>query len=193
MLAGGASRRMGRDKATMVHPGGLTMVERTVEVVAARCDPVFVVAARGQVLPEFGTARVLRDEVRGQGPLPATGIGLRAAAAAGCERAFVCAVDMPALTSDVIGELLRGGDDADADVVLAWDGRDHYLAALYRTALAGRIEALVAAGERRMGSLASAVATRRVIPSDAGTLANMNVPTPEGGATDAGSCDQSGS
>ena len=39
--------------------------------------------------------RVLRDEVRGVGPLLATGRGLRAAAEAGRELAFVCAVDMP--------------------------------------------------------------------------------------------------
>lgn len=69
---------MGRDKATLVYDGS-TLVERTVNAVAARCSPVFVVAAPGQALPELD-AEVLRDELRGVGPLLATGRGLRAAA-----------------------------------------------------------------------------------------------------------------
>ncbi|MDQ2625946.1 MAG: NTP transferase domain-containing protein, partial [Actinomycetota bacterium] len=79
VLAGGASRRMGRDKATLTVAGrfdGRTLIEHLASVVAQRCDPVFVVAAQGQDLPEL-PARVLRDEVPGLGPLPAVGLGLR--------------------------------------------------------------------------------------------------------------------
>jgi molybdopterin-guanine dinucleotide biosynthesis protein A len=190
VLAGGASRRMGRDKATLIHPGtGTTMVQRTVAVLASRCDPVFVVAAPGQSLPDMRPAAVLRDEVPGEGPLPATAIGLRAAATAGCEWAFVCAVDMPALAAAVIDEL---AGYCDADVVLPWDGRDHYLAAIYRTALADRIDALVASGERRMRVLVDAVRAQRVVLSDAGMLANVNTPhpVPDEEQPHAGSCDQ---
>ena len=60
---------------------------------ARRCSSI---AAPGQPLPALD-AEVLRDEVRGVGPLLATGRGLRAAADAGLELAFVCAVDMPLL------------------------------------------------------------------------------------------------
>lgn len=185
VLAGGTSRRMGRDKATMPHPAGGSaggsMVQRTVDVLATRCEPVFVVAAQHQVLPDLGAARVVRDVLSSAGPLPATGLGLAAAAAAGCQRAFVCAVDMPALTVRLIDELAGSGDaDDDADAVLAWDGRDHYLAAVYRTALAGRIAVLVSGGERRMRSLTDAVRTRRVVLSDPGMLTNMNTPAAGG-------------
>ena len=85
-------------------------------------------------------AEVLRDEVRGVGPLLATGRGLRAAAEAGLELAFVCAVDMPLLTADLIDELAGPAVRLGADVVLPWDGRDHYLAGIYRTALADRVD-----------------------------------------------------
>ncbi|MGI9123382.1 MAG: NTP transferase domain-containing protein, partial [Mycobacterium sp.] len=61
---------MGRDKATMPHPGspGMTMVEHTVAVLAQRCRRIFVIAAPGQALPDL-EATVVRDEVRGIGPL----------------------------------------------------------------------------------------------------------------------------
>ena len=84
---------MGRDKATLPY-AGKTLVEHVVSVVSTRCSPVFVIAAPGQPLPTL-QAEVLRDEVRGVGPLLATGRGLRAAADGGLELAFVCAVDMP--------------------------------------------------------------------------------------------------
>ena len=94
---------MGRDKATLPFDG-TTMVELVVSALSARCSPVFVIAAPGQPLPDL-QAEVLRDEVRGVGPLLATGRGLRAAADAGCELAFVCAVDMPHMTTELIDEL----------------------------------------------------------------------------------------
>ena len=177
ILAGGASRRMGRDKATMPHPGplGLTMVEHTVAVLAQRCSPVFVIAAPGQALPPLN-AELIRDEVRGIGPLPATGRGLRAAAAAGLDRAFVSAVDMPYLSVELI-EQLAGHQGA--DIVLPWDGRDHYLAGIYRTGLADRIDELVAAGERSMRALTGSVVTQRVVLPHAeapSALTNLNGP-----------------
>ncbi|MGF2946694.1 NTP transferase domain-containing protein, partial [Mycobacterium sp. Lab-001] len=88
VLAGGASQRMGRDKANLPVPGpaGLsgapTMIEHVVGVIGERCEPVFVMAAQGQPLPGL-QARIVRDELRGLGPLPATARGLRAAADAG--------------------------------------------------------------------------------------------------------------
>jgi len=176
VLAGGASRRMGRDKATMAHPdahrspGGLTMVEHTVDLLKTRCAPVFVIAAPGQALPALD-AEVLRDEVRGVGPLLATGRGLRAAAAVGADRAFVSAVDMPYLSLDVIEALVgyRG-----VDIVLPWDGRDHYLAGIFSTALADQIDALVSAGQRSMRALADTVVTQRVVLPPGRALTNLN-------------------
>lgn len=179
MLAGGASRRMGRDKATLTLPGrfgGRTLVEHLVAVVGRRCAPVFVVAAPGQVLPEL-SATVLRDEVPGLGPLPAVGLGLAAAAAVGARHAFVCAVDMPFLTVELIDALSAPAAASDADLLLPWDGRDHYLCGVYRTRLAEIITALTAAGERRMKALPDLVDTRRVTVTDSRALTNLNSPT----------------
>ncbi len=153
------------------------MVEHTVEVVGARCAPVFVVAAPGQQLPDL-QAEVLRDEVRGVGPLLATGRGLRAAGAAGLPWAFLCAVDMPKLTVGVIDELLGhaadAGDGGGPDVVLPWDGREHYLAGIYRTSLADSIDALVASGARSMRALTDSVLTQRIVLAPTAALTNAN-------------------
>jgi molybdenum cofactor guanylyltransferase len=172
VLAGGASRRMGRDKASLPYEG-TTLLERTVSIVSPRCSPVFVIAAPGQPLPTV-EAEVLRDEVRGVGPLLATGRGLRAAADAGLELAFVCAVDMPLLDADLIDELAGPAVRLGADVVLPWDGRDHYLAGVYRTSLANRVDALVAAGERSMRALVDRVDTQRIVMPEQPSLTNVN-------------------
>ncbi len=168
---------MGRDKATLSFSGpagATTFVEHAVATLGARCAPVFVVAAPGQPLPPALDAEVLRDEVRGVGPLLATARGLRAAADAGLERAFVCAVDMPYLTIDLIEELVGPSVRLGADVVLPWDGRDHYLAGIYRTALADRADELVAAGARSMRALVDVVDTQRLVMSEQRALTNVN-------------------
>ena len=165
---------MGRDKATLPGPGGAaTMAEYVIGIVAQRCEPVFVMAAPGQPVPAT-QARVIRDDVRGLGPLPATGRGLRAAAEAGARLAFVCAVDMPLLTGELIDDLVRLATETGAEVVLPWDGRSHYLAAVYRTDLAERIDALVAAGERKMSALIDALDAQQIVLPDSRPLTNVN-------------------
>ncbi|MFV9635799.1 molybdenum cofactor guanylyltransferase [Mycobacterium neumannii] len=172
ILAGGASRRMGRDKATLLYEGA-TLVERMVSLLKPRCAPIFVIAAPGQAIPALD-AEVLRDEVLGVGPLLATGRGLRAAADAGAELAFVSAVDMPLLTVELIDALVAPAVHVGADVVLPWDGRDHYLAGVYRTALAGRVDELIDAGERSMRALVDRVDTQRIVMPETRALTNIN-------------------
>ncbi|OBH97336.1 molybdenum cofactor guanylyltransferase [Mycobacterium sp. E2733] len=178
VLAGGASQRMGRDKASLPVPGAAgsdatTMVEHVVGILKQRCDPVLVMAAQGQPLPEL-QARVMRDELRGLGPLPATGRALHAAADAGARLAFVCAVDMPLLAVELIDDLVRRALETGAEVVLPWDGQDHYLAAVYRTDLADRVDVLVGAGERKMRALVDSSDAQRIVTSNSRWLTNVN-------------------
>ena len=114
--------------------------------------------------------------MRGVGPLLATARGLRAAADTGMEWAFVCAVDMPHLGVGLIDELIEAASSSTADVVLPWDGRDHYLAGLYRTALAVRADEMVAAGERSMRALVDAGDTQRIVMEQRRELTNVNTP-----------------
>ena len=168
VLAGGSSPWQGRENAMKQVPGSsapMTMVEHAVSVVGERCQPVFVVASPGQSLPDL-PAQVVRDGVRGHGLLSAISRGLHAAADTGATWAFLCSVDAAVLTVDVIDALAARAAEVDADIVLPWDGSNHYLAAVYRTELARQVDDLVAAGERNLPALIDRVDSQRVVISD---------------------------
>lgn len=164
VLAGGRSSRMGTSKAALEWQGS-TLLARAVGVLARSVDgPVVVVGAPGQELPDVA-AEVARDPVEGRGPLQGIGAGL-AAVAQRADRAFVCSVDLPflhpAFVTAVLAQLVEGVDVA-LPVV---DGYHQPLAAAYRTALAPRIDTLLAAGQVRPAMLFAQVAVRRLGPTD---------------------------
>jgi molybdopterin-guanine dinucleotide biosynthesis protein A len=100
VLTGGASRRLGRDKAT-VHVGGRRLVDRLLADVPEYV-PVVVV---GPVLD--GLARrvaFVREEPSGSGPLAGIGAGM---AAVGTPLVGVIAADMPFAVPVVAGALWR--------------------------------------------------------------------------------------
>ena len=81
---------------------------------------------------------------------------------------------MPLLDVDLIDELAGPAVRLHADVVLPWDGRDHYLAGVYRTSLADRVDTLVAAGERSMRALVDRVDTQRIVMPEQPALTHVN-------------------
>lgn len=179
VLAGGRSRRMGEDKASMDWQGR-PMLETVVDVVAQRCDPVLVTAsASSRAFAGLGGREHLRwitDEESGTGPLGGLVVALEAAAAAGKPAAFVCATDMPLIAPELIDELLHGLTST-TDVVIAQDAeRSHPMAGIYRTRIAQTLAQVVADGELRMLGALDAVKTQRVGVSDARWLVNVNAP-----------------
>jgi molybdopterin-guanine dinucleotide biosynthesis protein A len=107
ILAGGGSRRMGRDKLPMT-VGGVSIIRRVYDVLREACDEVIVVGAEEAYgLPE-GTrgVRDLRshDGFSGAGPLAGLESGLHHAR---YEATLVAAGDMPFLSLDLTCELLR--------------------------------------------------------------------------------------
>lgn len=103
ILTGGASSRMGADKAAMVWRGRRA-VDR-VAAVAAACgaEPVLTVGATDLGLPFTPDAQALA------GPVGGVMAGAAALAARGCERALVLAVDAPTLRPADLAPLLRAG------------------------------------------------------------------------------------
>ncbi|WAC55054.1 molybdenum cofactor guanylyltransferase [Gordonia sp. SL306] len=181
VLAGGRSRRMGRDKAALEWEGE-PMLARVVRVVGERCQPVLVVANEESAAYRslYGTggpeAQWVTDEAPGTGPLGGLAVGLARAAEAGAEWAFVCATDMPLISVDLVDELMRGVTTSN-QVVIATDAqRDHPMAGVYRTDVAGTLGRLTDGGERRMLAALELLTTHRVAVSNPEWLTNVNAP-----------------
>ncbi|PXW33468.1 UNVERIFIED_CONTAM: molybdenum cofactor guanylyltransferase [Williamsia faeni] len=183
VLAGGASKRMGSDKAALAW-NGESMLVRITRVVSERCDPVLVVAPAkspaylglSEEHPGTEQIRWVTDEKPGAGPLAGLARGLAAAAEAGRDVVFVCATDMPLVSVEMIDELLRGLSDADDAAIAVDTQRAHPLAGVYRTRAAGTLADLVQTGERRMLAAVDALRTNRVTLSDPSWLTNVNAP-----------------
>ena len=129
ILAGGQSRRLGRDKA--VEPfGGLPLIQRVSQRVSRVCREVVVVVAdrsRGDGLPLTDEIRLALDLYPGKGSLGGIFSGV---AAAQEQWSLVVACDMPFLNLDLLRHMhsLRDGVDV---VVPVLEGRPEPTHALY--------------------------------------------------------------
>lgn len=107
ILAGGRSRRMGKDKALLPFPGKehTTFFEHLAEMLTKLCDEVLLVARDPASATEYTlpAVRVVTDQVADYGPLMGLYSGLSAMQA---ERALVVAVDMPFLQPGLVSFLL---------------------------------------------------------------------------------------
>jgi molybdopterin-guanine dinucleotide biosynthesis protein A len=176
VLAGGVSRRMGRDKATMP-VGGSPLAGRVLAAAAKVADPVVLVAPVGHPARRL-VAEAVTDP--GEGPLAALAAAL---AALEVGHVLVLAGDHPGLRAELLAHLvgLRGRAEA---VACRRGGRLEPLVAVYerRPALAAARERL-AAGDRSMGGLLAALRTlvveeaewRRLDP-DGGSFADLDDP-----------------
>jgi molybdopterin-guanine dinucleotide biosynthesis protein A len=144
---------MGEPKAALEWHGS-TLLRRTSALLGRTVGgPVLVVRAPGQQLPALPKAvEVVDDPVEGRGPMQGIAAGL-AAVSERAPAAFVCSTDLPFLHPAFVRRVLRELG-ADLDVVLpVARGYPQPLAAAYRTALAPRVQELIAAGRLRPAML----------------------------------------
>ena len=103
VLAGGESRRMGRDKATL-HYGGRTQLDAAFEIVSRHCEQAWISVRAAQAHDPVRAAlpRIV-DGVVGQGPIA----GIAAAQAAHPDAAWlVVACDLPFLDDTTLDHLV---------------------------------------------------------------------------------------
>ena len=100
ILAGGESRRMGRDKLPL-KVGTTSLLDRVYAVLSSRCEEVLVVGGGGR--GPTGARRISDLRPGRQGPLAGIEAGLLATQ---YRAVFVVAGDMPFLTSGLVGYLL---------------------------------------------------------------------------------------
>jgi molybdopterin-guanine dinucleotide biosynthesis protein A len=134
IIAGGASRRMGRTKA-LLEVAGRPLIARVAEVVRAALPQLFVVTSSPEIAAA-ADAPAVPDIFPGQGPLAGIHAALRHAGAP----VFCCACDMPHLNAAFIRFLCERLDDYDAVVPRA-GVYDEPLHAIYAPACLPAIEA----------------------------------------------------
>ena len=173
---------MGQSKAWLPF-GPERLLQRVVRLIGAVADPVVVVAAVGQDLPELPAAvRVVRDERHDEGPLQGLATGL-AALPEDVDLVYVSAPDNAFLQPAWVPRLVELIADHDL-VIPEIGGRFHPLASLCRRApTLDAARALLAADQRRLTGIIRSLASRVVDESlmavadpDFATLRNLNTP-----------------
>lgn len=153
ILVGGASSRMGKDKAELLL-AGQTMVERISATLSQVASSVILIGkdirhlglrSAGDYYPEWGALGGLNSALRN------------------CEAewAIVTACDLPFVTVDLFQRMLSLREGFDAVAPIQGDGFPQPLCALYRVEPCLEIsEALIRSGERRPIQLLESVKTR---------------------------------
>ncbi len=141
LLAGGQSRRMGRDKVHLPYQG-VPMAARVYGLLA-EVFPTVLVVGRIEGFPVPG-ARCIADRRPGLGPLEGLVSGLEALDA---PRALLVACDMPDLQLPLLRAMAAHAEDADALVPHSARGPEPLLAVYSRRVLPG-LRAFLEAGER---------------------------------------------
>jgi molybdopterin-guanine dinucleotide biosynthesis protein A len=159
ILAGGLSRRMGRDKAALPAGDG-TLIAHLAHRLAPFVDETII--AGGSVTPNLPDVRLVADRAPGLGPLAGMHAGLLAARH---PHVWVVACDLPDVEPAVL-MLLRELAATYDGVVPRIGGEPQGVCALYQRNLASRIDALLNAGERSVKSLLAASTIRYVAPDE---------------------------
>ena len=175
ILAGGQSRRMGKDKLRL-SLAGETLLERTLRRFSAVFPKVLVSTASPERYPELGECRVY-DRYPGAGPLA----GLHAALMAAGEDVFLVGGDMPFADPDRAQRLIALCGDCEACVLVDGEGRWEPLFGFYRFSALEKAEAMLSAGQNRMTGLLSQLRLREVTLAELGEesdslLRNLNKP-----------------
>ena len=176
ILAGGQSRRMGRDKLSLP-AAGETLLSRALRRYRAVFDKVLVSVAGPEKYPELGDARVF-DRYPGAGPMAGLHAGLLRAG----EDVFLTGGDMPFSSPEKALMLASLAGEKDACVLTDETGRWEPLFGFYRLSVLPRAEELLSSGRRSMGALLGSIALREVGLAELGEepdsplLRNVNVP-----------------
>lgn len=140
LLAGGHSRRMGRDKAQLRWQGRTFLHHQAEKAQALGAGQILVSGYRGEDCPW----PVVPDVYPERGPLGGMHACFQAAAHPLC---LVLSVDVPLVPKELLHRLVQAQRTTGGDAVLACcEGRWEPLIAVYRADLAGQIEQIIRPG-----------------------------------------------
>lgn len=167
LLTGGASRRLGADKA-ILRVDDDRLVDRVAGLLLAECDPVL------EVGPGYGSWPAVREDPAGGGPLTAVAAGATALSADGHDGpAVVLAVDLPGMTARVVA-WLRDHPSPESVVPIV-DDVAQVLCARYSAAALAAAAPLVRDGARSMHALLDAIPVHRARADEWRSVADATV------------------
>ena len=178
ILAGGASVRLGEDKA-LVEVAGRPLVERVVEVLRPLADELVLVTPSPERLAWLGRPAV-GDVSPGIGPLGGLHAGLNVIQS---PYGLVVGCDMPFLNRDLLAYMIS--QTGDAEVVMPRVGRFYEpLHAIYARSALPILEQRILDGQRRIRQACAGLRTRYILEHeiaayDPDHLSFFNVNTPE--------------
>ena len=168
VLAGGLSRRMGRDKADLPY-GGETFLERQIALGRTLgISDILVSGYRG----EGCSAPVVEDNFRQRGPLGGLEAALRKAKHQKC---LVLTVDMPCLNAETLRWLIEKNMESTKPVtVLRHGDKTEPLLGVYDRGLAEPIRAALEQGRGAVMALLEQVGYDEFVCADDGMFENIN-------------------
>ncbi len=184
VLAGGQSRRMGRDKALLALPGDQeqTFLTHLIRVLQAQCETVLLVVRDVQQAALYAphvSMPMVCDNIPNIGPLMGLYSGLRAVSSS---HALVTAVDMPCVQPSMLAFLLSQPRD-DALIVPVIANIPQVLCAIYPRSVLPLLEQRLNEGRRDPRALLDLAPVRylpeeelRAIEPDLRSFLNVNTP-----------------
>lgn len=169
VLAGGKSTRMGVDKSLLPFLG-----KPLIQHVCEQMTPYFqelLIAEGDKKRLAFLNARMVADEVPGQGPLRAIASAL---AISRNDLNFVMACDIPWLNQRLLLNLLREAHGCDCVIPVTNEGHYEPLFAIYRKSALPGIRRALEDGERRVVAVFDYCRVRTVYVPSADAIANIN-------------------
>lgn len=177
MLAGGQSRRLGRDKALLPWQGR-TLIEHIVAQLKELSDDVLVITGTERRYCELLDVPIFADEIKNIGPMGGLYTGLTHARS---EYSLVVACDMPLLTRAIIDLLRSELDSSVRAVVPEVQGHRVPTLAIYHKECLAVIERLLTRGITALQALLDSAPTKvipetqlRIIDPELRAFTNLN-------------------
>ena len=178
VLAGGKSRRMGRDKLELAL-GGQTLLELVLDRFKKEFSDVYLSVADKNKYPEISASRI-EDILPGAGPLSGLHAALKSLPDDGV---FIVAADLPYACPQTANRIIELAGKKEACIIRHQDGKLEPLFGYYRKTLLPKCEEAIKTGDFRMSEIILNSDTRFVAPSELGVLWDekkiLNINSPE--------------
>jgi molybdenum cofactor guanylyltransferase len=157
VLAGGRSRRMGRDKSTLEF-NGKSLVEYAIDALKPLCGKVVI--SSNNFVYDYTGCEVWPDELPGQAPMIGIYSCLKRSTT---EYNMVLSCDMPMISTAVLQYLLENIQDKDVAVPLHKDGFIEPLCGIYKKSATGILKDFIDKNNFRLNECIRAASHQLVL------------------------------